>query len=185
MGASEGRKSRSRNDRAEARYAGYRRIRRIENALSGLGYWRGISDKSTMGADGSGRPPAMVINAITSMPAHPPPKNATNTHHIETIWSPRFLWFRRCRNYAPATPLDPLARRRSSCPEGVRESPAQPKTARRLCEGTPCLRLSNQYSQRLRFDQENIGKDQAEPQPKGLRRSLDDRQEDTQQPLFA
>ena len=91
---------------------------------------------------------------------------------------PRFLWFRRCRNYAPATPLDPLARRRSSCPEGVRESPAQPKTGRRLCEGTPCLRLSNQYSQRSRFDQENIGKDQAEPQPKGLRRSLDDRRED-------
>jgi hypothetical protein len=32
----------------------------------------------------------MVINAITSMPAHPPPKKATTTHHIETIWSPPF-----------------------------------------------------------------------------------------------
>ena len=36
----------------------------------------------------------MRINAISRTPANPPPTNATNSHHNETICYPRFLWFR-------------------------------------------------------------------------------------------
>jgi len=139
------------------------------NAQSALGCWRGISDKSILGADGSGSPPAMVINAITEHAAHPPPKNAANTHHIETSWSPPFPLVRRLPEYAPATPLDPLARRRSSCPEGVRESPAQPKTGTPLVRRHALLRLFNQYSSDRAFGPGEYREDQASRQPKGLR----------------
>ena len=31
---------------------------------------------------------------MSSIPAEPPPRKAHKTHHAETIWHPRFLWFR-------------------------------------------------------------------------------------------
>lgn len=43
---------------------------------------------SALCADGSGNPPDMCISAITTTPAHPPPKNAATTHQRETIASP-------------------------------------------------------------------------------------------------
>jgi hypothetical protein len=44
--------------------------------------------KSTTGADCSGNPPDICINAVTNNPKHPPPINAANTHQKETIVSP-------------------------------------------------------------------------------------------------
>ena len=49
--------------------------------------YQGIPFKSGASADCSGNPPAIRISDMTSMPAHPPPKNAVKTHQNETIGS--------------------------------------------------------------------------------------------------
>ena len=42
----------------------------------------------------SGNSPDIRINATSSTPAHPPPRNAANSHQTETMRYPRFLWSR-------------------------------------------------------------------------------------------
>src|SRR5437764_1212436 len=58
---------------------------------------QGMPLRSGAFEEGSGRSPAMRINAISRTPANPPPTNAAKTHHNETIYCPRFLW---CREIA-------------------------------------------------------------------------------------
>ena len=56
--------------------------------------YQGMPLRSGAFEEGSGRSPAMRISAISRTPANPPPTNATNSHHNETICCPLFLWFR-------------------------------------------------------------------------------------------
>jgi len=49
-----------------------------------LGEMVGV-DKRIATPDCSGRSPAIRINAMTNIPAQPPPTNATNNHQAEVI----------------------------------------------------------------------------------------------------
>jgi len=56
--------------------------------MCALKSWSGI------GVEPFDNPPAICINAMSSMPAHPPTKNVATSHQIETMWFLLFLRFR-------------------------------------------------------------------------------------------
>lgn len=71
--------------------------------------------------DCSGSPATKYISAMTTTPAHPPPKKPATTHQNETILLPPFPWSRE----SPGTDTAPWLRcsKKNGCAPGVSANP--------------------------------------------------------------
>ena len=69
------------------RWAGVQ-LCQVRRAMSPCSSYQGIPLRSGACGDVSGKPADMFISAMTRTPANPPPRNANNTHQIETMVTP-------------------------------------------------------------------------------------------------